>query len=82
MRINRQGMQLSEAKRCSEMPSQLNWPLSASGDEPLHRTVAIGRPGIAWAMEGLMGVDLPFPTEMENKFLALRFFLIPNHPKP
>jgi len=33
-------------------------------------------------MEGLMGVDLPFPTEMENKFLALRFFLIPNHPKP
>jgi len=62
--------------------SHLYWLRSASGDEPLHRTVTIGRPGIAWAMEGLMGVDLPFPTEMENKFLALRFFLIPNHPKP
>jgi len=32
-------------------------------------------------MEGFMGVALPFSAEMENQFLALRSFLIPNHPK-
>ncbi len=34
-------------------------------------TVAIGRPGIAWAMEGLMGVPLLPPAEMKNRILGL-----------
>jgi hypothetical protein len=34
-------------------------------------TVAIGRPGIAWAMEGLMGVPLLPPAETKNRILGL-----------
>ena len=34
-------------------------------------TVAIGRPGIAWAMEGSMGVALLPPAEVKNRILGL-----------
>ena len=34
-------------------------------------TIAIGRPGIAWAMQGLMGVPLLPPAEMKNRILGL-----------
>ena len=37
-------------------------------------TVTIGRPGIAWAMEGLIGVALLPLAEMKNRILGLRNF--------